>query len=318
MALSEFGLIQRYFTPGEAGREDIELGVGDDAALVCVPEDHGISVSAALLVEGEHFAPDTPSDSLGHKSLAVSLSRLAAAGAEPAWFTLALTLPHADQAWLDGFRRGLQALADRYHIALVGGDTTRGPRQILVHAHGLVSTRTATRRRGPRPGDLIFVTGSLGLAGLALLAQQKAVRLRAPERREAERRLAWPEPRVAAGLALRRLASQVADVPDGLAASLSGILGASGLGATLQVERLPVSPLLAQHLDVAGGWVVPLTAGGDYELCFTAAPRRQPEVENTFVDLKLACTWIGTVDRTPGLRCLGGDGIDIAPGIPGC
>ena len=317
MALSVFALIQRYFSAAGAARTDVALGVGDDAALVCLPEGHSLAVSVALLLEGRHFTSDTPSDSLGHTSLAVTLSRLAASGAEPAWFTLALTLPHADTAWLDGFSRGLQALAARYNVQLIGGDTTRGPRQIVVHSHGLVPSEDRNQPPGPHPGDLVYVTGDLGLAGLALLARQGEVVLNAADLRQAEQRLAWPDPRVKAGHTLRGLVSGMTDLPDGLASGLYSILSPYGVGATLLAECLPVSPVLADHLDEVGGWVVPLTAGGDYELCFTLAPERQAEVEGLFVDLGLACTWIGTVERTPGVRCLRSDGVDIASGASG-
>lgn len=316
MALSEFTLIQRYFSRTGTSRADVELGVGDDAAVIRVPEHASTAVGTGLLVEGRHFGTDTPPESLGHKCLAVSLSQLAAAGAEPAWFTLALTWPHADPYWLEAFSRGLHTLATRHQMQLVGGDTTRGPGQILTHAHGLVPAGQALQRTGAQAGDLIYVTGDLGLAGLALLAEQQEVRLSAAHRREARRRLYWPEPRVAAGLALRGLASAVTDLPDGLASGLSGILGASGVGATLQAELLPVSPALAEHLDAAGGWVLPLTAGEDYELCFTLPSARQAELEARFAGVDPACTWIGVIDRTPGLRCLQADGTDIAPGMP--
>lgn len=316
MALSEFALIQRYFTRADAARADVVLGIGDDAALLQVPEAHAVVIGVGLLTEGQHFAPDSPPESVGHRALATALSRLAAAAAEPAWYTLALTLPSPDQDWLEAFSRGLRELAGRYRLELVGGDTTRGPLQVVVHAQGVVPRGQSLQARGARPGDLVYVTGELGLAGLGLLARQGEVRLGARDRQAAEYRLERPEPAVRAGLALRGVAGAAAGIADGLAAGLATILKAGGVGATLQAELLPVPPLLSEHLELAGGSVLPLTAPGDLELCFTVPPERQGVLEGRLTELGVPCTWIGTIDRTPGLRCLREDGTDIAPSDP--
>jgi thiamine-monophosphate kinase len=316
MALSEFAVIQRYFTRTDAERADVVLGIGDDAALLRVREGHEVVIGVGLLTEGQHFAPDSPPESVGHRALAIALIRLAAAAAEPAWYTLALTLPSPNEDWLEAFSRGLRELADRYHLALVGGDTTHGPLQVVVHAQGLVPRGQSLQARGARPGDLVYVTGELGLAGLALLVRQGEARLGARDRQAAECRLERPEPAARAGLALRGIASAAAGVPDGLAAGLATILRANGVGATLQAGLLPVPALLSERLELAGGWIVPLTAPGDLELCFTVPPERQAILEGRFAELGLPCAWIGTIDRAPGLRCLREDGTDIAPSDP--
>jgi len=313
--MAEFELIHRYFSQAGTHRKDVTLGVGDDGAVLQVRKGHTLAVGFATLAAGSHFLPDADPETLGHQAVAVSTNRLAALGAEPAWLTLALTLPEADGRWLEGFSRGLDRLCGRLGMALVGGDTTRGPLAITVQSHGLVPEHESPRRGGTRPGDLVYVTGCLGLAGLAMLAQQDEIRLSAPDRAAADSSLAWPEPRVDQGIALRGLASAAIDLSDGLASGLSRILRASDVGATLQAESLPVSPLLARHLTEVGGWMLPLSAGGDCELCFTIPPEHQVALETRFGLLEVGCTWIGTVDSTSGLRCLQSDGTDIAAGF---
>jgi thiamine-monophosphate kinase len=314
---SEFQLIERYFAGRGALREDVVLGVGDDAALLRVPQGMDLAVAVDTMVEGVHFSPEADPESLGHKILAVNLSDLAAMGAEPAWATLALTLPKVDEAWLERFGRGLHTLAQRCRVALVGGDTTRGPLALTVQVHGFVPTGQAIRRGGARPGDLVYVTGCLGDAGLALLVLQEEVRLPGRDRTSVLERLDRPQPRLAQGLALRGLASAAIDVSDGLAADLGHILEASGVGATVQVQRLPVSAALKSVFDAAGGWALPLSAGDDYELCFSVPERRQAELEKAFRDLDVGCTWIGWVERDRGLRCVLDDGSMVVPAAPG-
>jgi thiamine-monophosphate kinase len=205
------------------------------------------------------------------------------------------------------------ALARRHQVQLVGGDTTRGPLAITVATSGLMPEGQELRRNGARPGDLIYVTGTLGEAGLAMLAQQKEIRLSRQDQEQAQRRLEQPEPRIPMGIAVRGLASAANDLPDGLAAGLGQILEASGTGATLYGERLPVAPGVRPWLATLGlGF--PLAAGGDYELCFCVPPARQQAVEASLAGLTPACTWIGIVERAPGLRCLLSDGTDIGPG----
>ncbi len=235
--MSEFDLIRDYFTDVGARRTDVDLGVGDDCALLEVPAGQQLAISIDTLAAGTHFLPDCDPESLGHKSLAVGLSDLAAMGAEPAWATLALTLPDHDPGWIAAFSRGFAALAGAHGVSLVGGDTTRGPLSVTVQVHGLVPAGRAIRRSGAAPGDRVYVSGTLGDAGLAL----RRILSGEPVDPVARARLERPTPRVALGLALRGVASAMIDVSDGLAADLGHILAASGVGAEIDLTALPLS-----------------------------------------------------------------------------
>ena len=270
--MNEFDLIRTHFAALGAARTDVELGVGDDCALLAVPAGQRLAVSIDTLVCGTHFLPDCDPEALGYKSLAVGLSDLAAMGAEPAWATLALTLPpelvaeHPD--WIAAFARGLGALAQHHGVRLVGGDTTRGPLSVTLQVHGLVPEGAAIRRAGARPGDLIYVSGTLGDAGLAL----RQILAGAPVEPGLRERLDRPTPRVALGMALRGIATAMIDVSDGLAADLGHILDASGVGAELRLQSLPLSPSVAAVVAADGDWSLPLASGDDYELCFCIPP----------------------------------------------
>jgi thiamine-monophosphate kinase len=307
MALSEFQLIERYFTRLTPARDDVALGVGDDCALLTVPEGRQLAVSIDTLVEARHFSPGADPEALGHKSLAVNLSDLAAMGAEPAWVTLALTLPAADPDWLTAFARGFGELARQYGVQLVGGDTTKGPLSITVQVHGFVPTGQALRRDGARAGDLVYVSGTLGDAGLALLAEQ-GLHVNSDQRAFLRERLHRPTPRLETGLALRGLASAAIDLSDGLGSDLRHICAGSGLGATLQADRLPVSPAVAEYMAGSGDWALPLSAGDDYELCFTVPSERQGDIEILAAGLPCALTRIGVMEARAGLRVVLPDG----------
>ncbi|MBK1691584.1 thiamine-phosphate kinase [Ectothiorhodospira mobilis] len=297
--MKEFDLIRCYFTPADLPG-DVHLGVGDDAALLCVPPDHELVVSVDTLVQGVHFPVDTPSGAIGHKALAVNLSDLAAMGATPRWVTLALTLPGEDTAWVEAFARGFLDLARSHEVALVGGDTTRGPLTLTVQAMGVVPTGAALRRDGARPGEAILVTGTVGDAALAL---RELGRGRADPRLRA--RLDRPEPRVAAGRALRGLASACIDVSDGLAQDLGHILAASGVGATLETARLPLSPAFREVMGTEDvDWSLPLAGGDDYELLFTAPQGAVEALCRTLAGLGCPATVIGRTETEPGLRIL--------------
>jgi len=307
--VNEFDLIRRYFAERGVRRADVPLGIGDDAALLTPPPGQSLAVSVDTLHSGVHFAPDTPPADLGHKALAVNLSDLAAMGAEPAWATLALSLPAADEAWLSAFADGFFALAERHGVQLVGGDTTRGPLSVTVQVHGFVPPALALRRRGARPGDHIFVTGSLGDAGAGLAIEQGRLALAGPPAAFLVARLHRPTPRVAAGLALRGLASAAIDISDGLSQDLGHILAASGVGAELEIEALPLSDeLLASGIDRP--WRLAASAGDDYELCFTAAADADLGVGDA---LGCAVTRIGRITAEPGLRWLDADGQACEP-----
>ena len=313
MPLSEFELIQRFFSPTGCCREDVLLGVGDDCALLQIPSGENLAVSIDTLVEGVHFHPDVDPELLGHKALAVNLSDLAAMGAVPAWATLALTLPRSDSAWLASFMRGFFTLADRHQVQLVGGDTTRGPLTISVQVHGFVPPGKALTRHTARAGDRIGVTGTLGDAGLAL-QQMAAVK---PTSRYLRERLERPLPRLETGLALRGLANAAIDISDGLLADLGHICRRSGVGARLELQRLPLSVEVAEHVKKSGEWSLPLTAGDDYELCFSVPPARCQQAEAALGSLDGGLTWIGLIEQEPGVRCFGQDGCRIETGTGG-
>ncbi len=302
--MSEFDLIRRHFT-WPAARRDVTLGVGDDAALLQVPAGHELAVSVDTLVAGVHFPQETPAGALGHKALAVNLSDLAAMGADPAWATLALTLPEADDTWVAEFSAGFQALAREYPVDLVGGDTTRGPLSVTVQVMGLVPQGKALRRSGARAGDGIYVTGTLGdgALGLRLLAQQSEID---PAGQRLVERLMRPRPRIQAGIALRHSAHAAIDISDGLLADLGHVLDASGVGARIHLAQLPLSD---EFLAVSGeviDWSLPLSGGDDYELLFTMPP----DMEFLIGTQPGGVRWtrIGTVERSAGLHVEDMDG----------
>jgi len=275
--IGEFEIIARYFTRPSSDA-DVALGIGDDAAVLAV--DGHLAVTVDTLVAGVHFPDGMAPSLLGHRLMAVNLSDLAAMGAQPRWATLALTLPSADELWLDGFSRGLFELADRYGISLVGGNLSRGPLTLTLQLMGRVDPKNMLTRSGGHVGDDIYVTGTLGdsAAGVALVLERSA----APQGSAAaalKERFYRPVPRVGAGLALRSLATAAIDVSDGLLADLGHICRASGCGATIDVERIPLSAELLSLFPPQEALAQALGGGDDYELCFTAPPSRAEEVE---------------------------------------
>ena len=301
MSTSEFDLIRRFFREQPIQRADVPLGIGDDAALLNPPKGKQLVVSVDTLIAGVHFPLDTSAHAIGHKSLAVNLSDLAAMGAQPAWATLALSLPgfneQYNEQWLRDFAQGFFDLAREYNVQLVGGDTTRGPLSITVQVTGFAPQGMALRRSGAQPGDGVYVTGSIGDAGLGLRLWQGANN---PDD-AAEmliKRLAYPTPRVQTGLALSGHASSAIDVSDGLAADLGHILEASGVGADIQLPQLPWSASYLAHASFED-WQAAVGAGDDYELCFTLPPEQEAEV---LAELDCACTRIGEISAEPGLR----------------
>ncbi|HEX4853504.1 thiamine-phosphate kinase [Arenimonas sp.] len=308
----EFDLIDRI--RARAGRRpDVVLGIGDDAAVLRVPPGHDLVVTSDTLVAGVHFPAETGAADLGWKALAVNLSDLAAMAAAPAWCTLALTLPDADAGFVDAFLDGFLELADEHGVSLVGGDTTGGPLSITVTAHGLVPAGEALRRDGARAGDEVWVTGTLGDAAGAL-AQWRAG---GPFSAKLRYRLDRPTPRVAAGLALRGLATAGIDLSDGLAADLGHVLRASGVGARIDLGRLPTSRTLADHFDEAQRWPLQLCGGDDYELCFTAPASAAFAIEQALAACGVTATVVGQVQAGAGLACVTPEGEDYAPAQAG-
>jgi thiamine-monophosphate kinase len=304
-SMSEFDLIQRYFTRATPGAV---LGVGDDAALLRVGGGMELAVSTDMLVSGTHFLPDADPFLLGHKTLAVNLSDLAAMGASPRWATLSMALPQADETWLQKFSAGFFALADRHSVELVGGDTTRGPLNLCVTIMGEVPQGAALRRSGARAGDDIWVSGRLGDAALALAHLQGKVQLSDQGFSACAPALHQPIPRVALGLALRGVAHSAIDISDGLLADLGHILECSNVGAWIQFEALPVSPALHPYLAQAIGKHCALSGGDDYELCFTAPVARRSAVDDISRQLNLPLTRIGVIVAGGGCDMYAADG----------
>ncbi|MCC2632475.1 MAG: thiL [Ramlibacter sp.] len=310
--MGEFDLIARYFTR-PARRSP--LGVGDDCALLQPRPGMQLAVSTDLLLEGRHFLSTVDPARLGHKALAVNLSDLAACGAEPLAFTLAIALPRVDEAWLAAFAAGLLALADAHACELVGGDTTRGPLAIDITAFGEVPAGGALLRSGARAGDDLWVSGTLGDARLALEAFRGTVSLPQEVFDAARARLEMPQPRIALGLALRGVATSAIDISDGLLADLGHVLRKSGVGAT--VEAGPACALLAA---TRGGWAVEreriedlvFAGGDDYELAFTAPPAARDAVQAAAAQSGTPVARIGLIESQPGLRVVGADGRPLA------
>ncbi|MGD1990972.1 MAG: thiamine-phosphate kinase [Chromatiales bacterium] len=299
MTEGEFALIDQYFASPAVTRADVSLGSGDDCALLDIPPGKQLAVTMDTLVAGRHFLPDTDPWRLGWKVLAVNLSDLAAMGAEPAWVTLAVTLPAIDDSWLAAFMQGFSALARQQSVQLVGGDTTRGPMAFTLQAHGLLEAGRALLRSGARPGDTLYVTGNLGGAGAALKSLLDGD-LQIPD--VLRRSLEQPEPRVTPGRLLAGIASSCIDLSDGLAGDLGHILDASGCGATVELERLPLLPETRVFMQRYDDWQLPLIAGDDYELLFSVPQSREQALRA--VEPKLGCrvTRIGRIEAEPGLR----------------
>jgi thiamine-monophosphate kinase len=289
--MGEFELIHRFFERGPARRA--ELGIGDDCALLR-PQQAGatLAVSTDMLVGGRHFFDDVPADALGHKALAVNLSDLAAMGAQPLAFTLALALPQADEAWLEAFARGLHETADRFDCELVGGDTTRGPLNICITVFGELPAGVALRRDRAEPGDDLWVSGALGGAAFAVRERVLGRALAAGE--AALLRLQRPQPRVALGMALRHLARAAIDLSDGLLADLGHVCERSRVGARIEWDRIPSDPCLG-GLPQRERAALALAGGDDYELLFTAAPENRSALDALAVSLGLPLTRIGRI-----------------------
>ncbi|WP_394695543.1 thiamine-phosphate kinase [Pseudoxanthomonas japonensis] len=306
MGAGEFDLIARI--RARAGtRDDVVLGIGDDAALLAPPPGRQLVVTADTLNDGVHFPHGTLPADLGWKALAVNLSDLASMGAEPAWCTLSLSLPQSDAVWIDGFLDGFLALAREHGVVLVGGDTTRGPLSVSVTAMGFVDAGRALRRDGARVGDDVWVTGTLGDAAgaLALLERDPVGVLRL--------RLDRPTPRVEAGRALVGIATACVDVSDGLLADLGHIVSRSGVAAQVDVGALPASEALRAAFDDATRLVMQAGGGDDYELCFTAPPEARAGIDAVSLQLGLRITRIGRIMAGEGVHPLDADGRTWSP-----
>lgn len=314
--MGEFDLIARYFTrPAQRS----PLGVGDDCALLAPAPGMQLAVSSDMLVEGRHFLSTVDPARLGHKALAVNLSDLAACGAKPLAFTLALSLPSVDEAWLQGFAHGLFALADAHGCELVGGDTTRGPLNICITVFGEVPAGGALLRSGAKAGDDIWLSGNVGDARLALEVFRGKLSLPAGLMQLARERMEMPTPRVALGLQLRGLATSAIDLSDGLAGDLSHVLRQSRVGATLDADAVAARLAAARHPDGHAlqlahetRHAVTLAGGDDYELAFTAPPSAREQVEHASRAAGTPVIRIGRIEAETGLRLVDGSGQPLA------
>jgi thiamine-monophosphate kinase len=314
--MREFDLIE-LLRERAGARADVRVGIGDDAALLQPPAGQLLAVSTDTLVAGVHFPPQTSAGDIGWKALAVNLSDLAAMGATPAWASLALSLPQAEAHWLTAFADGFAALAREHGVALVGGDTTQGPLTITITVHGFVPDGAALLRGGARAGDGVFVTGTLGdaAAGLRCLDSERGAQLRADASGACDAlvtRLNRPLPRVAQGRLLRGRASACIDVSDGLAADLSHVCAASGVGAEIDVASLPASSALLAACDGATRLALQLSGGDDYELCFCAAEDRAHDLLADLARSGCGATRGGRIVAGSGVRARDASGAEIA------
>jgi thiamine-monophosphate kinase len=314
--MSEFNLINHYFKELTASREDVVLGIGDDCAVMQVPDGQLLATSTDTLISGVHFPVDTPVEDIAYKALAVNLSDLAAMGAQPAWVSLALTLPEQTSEWLTSFSRGFAQLAKIHNVQLIGGDTTRGDLSITVQIFGFVEPDKILRRDQAKTGDLIYVSGNLGDAGLGLLSvlnkQNATESLLA-----CVQKLNRPPPRVELGLALTRISACAIDISDGLAADLQHILDESQCGAKVELSALPLSDELKSYYGEQIDFNQVLTSGDDYELCFTVATSQQSKLEALASQLNIKLSCIGVIKQGEGLEFVDSTGELFKPETTG-
>lgn len=306
--MSEFDLIAKYFTRATR-RDDVLLNVGDDAAVLKVPDGRRLVAAVDTIVENVHFPQNTDAAAIGHRALAVDLSDIAAMGAEPSWATLSISLPQRDEKWLEGFASGLYRLADRFNVALVGGDTVRGPLAITVSIMGLVESDRWLMRSGAKPGDTIFISGIPGEAAAGLAVLQRAIE-RSPAANALVERFLWPEPRIQLGRSIRLVASAAIDVSDGLLADLGHVCEMSRCGARIDVESLPRSSM-STIFSAEDCERFALGGGDDYELLFTVPPEKLLTAEAAIAG-GVRCTPIGRMTEDPQIICCRrGEPIDV-------
>ena len=298
--MKEFELINRFFTGRGITRRDVDLGIGDDCALVTIPEGCQLAVTTDTLVEGVHFFSDISPKALGHRILAVNLSDLAAMGAEPAWISIGLTLPNVDETWLEQFTEGMHDIAEYYNVQLIGGDTTQGPLTITVCAKGIVPKGKALTRSGAKVGDWLYVTGDLGDAALAIEARKQGWELSDTDRSYAQKKFDFPAPQVAAGQVLRGLANSAIDISDGLLADLNHILTHSGVGATIHADKVPLSTALKNLPDEEVRLMLAMAYGDDYQLLFTVPDSNRVAVEKRLAEYGVKPTCIGQINANAG------------------
>jgi len=302
MASSEFELIKQYFQNITHEDSSVQCGIGDDAAIVKIPQDMDVVLSMDTLLQDTHFPTETGPFDIGYKALAVNLSDMAAMGAMPKWVLLSISLPENDEAWLEKFASGFLELAILHSVSLIGGDMSRGPLSITLQIQGLVPTDTALKRDGAQKGDLIYVTGSLGDAGVGLDIVHGKLSIGNEYEAFFLNSLNRPEVSVEAGLCLREFANSAIDISDGLIADLGHILDASHVGAVIEVNKLPLSEAMLHCIDETTAWDYALTSGDDYKLCFTASAAHHELIINTFKKIDIPVSCIGEIKGETGLQ----------------
>ena len=301
--MNEFDLIRDYFT-WPIKDPSVTLGVGDDAALFSLEQGYQLVITTDTLVEGVHFSASTSAKDIAHKSIAVNLSDIAAMGAKAKYYTLAIALPKIDKSWLQEFSDSLRQLSGYYEVSLIGGDTTRGALNITITMFGMVKNSKALTRSGARPGDGVYVSGTIGDAGFCFWKLSNGL---IPSNQELKR-LNCPTPRVELGLALKNQASACIDISDGLEQDLSHILKTSSVGAVIEVEKIPISEALLGHIKDTNDWSIPLCGGDDYELCFTVPEDKEEALKKLSESCNVNITRIGVVTKSLGLQIEGFDG----------
>ena len=313
MTTGEFNLINKYFL-SPSDRKDVVLGIGDDCAIVSVPEDKQLAITTDTLVDGVHFPSGTSPEDIACKAIAVNLSDLAAMGAEPAWLTLALSMPRVDESWIKSFSDSFRTTAEKYHVQLIGGDTTQGPLSMTVQAMGFVEPDNIMRRDGARPGDVIYVSGTLGdaAAGLKILQTDQAIDA---NKDWLVNRLNRPQARVELGLKASAYCKCAIDISDGLAADLGHVLEASNCGATVNIDSIPLSHQLVEYSINRNevDWDMVLSGGDDYELCLVVNPEHEDKLMQTASEISLALTRIGVIEEHTTLNIVDNTGTKYLP-----
>ncbi|GAA0290327.1 thiamine-phosphate kinase [Psychrosphaera haliotis] len=302
--MKEFEMIQTYFSGRGPQRKDVIVGVGDDAALMKMPQDKLLVVATDTMVENTHFFTDTSARSIGHRCLAVNLSDFAAMGAEPAWASVAITLPNADEQWVKEFADGLFEIAEYYNVQIVGGDTTQGPLAVTVSLKGFITEGKALLRSGAKAGDWIYVTGELGESALAVDSKINGLKFPEDIASHIQQRFDYPVARIAAGQVVRHAATSALDISDGLIQDLGHILKASSVSARIDVERLPISHTLYDAVGQEKAISLALTGGEDYEILFTVPEQQKGYLEQNATAMGVKYTCIGQI-------CGGDTGIEL-------
>ncbi|MBC3764549.1 thiamine-phosphate kinase [Neptunicella marina] len=291
--MKEFSIIDNYFKKRSYQRKDVLIGIGDDCAVSSVAAGQQLAVTTDTLVKGVHFPEDAAAQAIAHKAVAVNLSDLAAMGAEPAWINLSLSVPEVDENWLDAFSQGMRELCEYYSVQLIGGDTVQGPLSVTITAMGFIPENQALTRSGAKPGDLLYVTGTLGDAALGLDVALNRAEVPYQHRDYLTNRLHFPTPRVLAGTTLRRIATACIDISDGTLAELGHLLRMSQCGALLHVEKLPLSPAMMESTTPEKALDYALAGGDDYELLFCVPEELKGTLDRALLHSNVPITCIG-------------------------